>query len=384
MFAEAVTPGFVYDFGEIYRAVELLRRRQRPGNEFAILFTLKACAVTGVLSRLADVVNGWAVSSPNELTLATQQMLDNHSLHLASPGLSPSWLDRDRLPDFLSFNSLSQMRRCTSAIVPRSWGLRINPKLSTVDDERYDTCRLHSKLGVSFDEFLGAWNRGELTGITGLHIHNACLSDSWSPLLATLQKIEHKLGAILHEFEWINLGGGYVWNTTTDFGPFDKALKLLTRTYRLRVFVEPGAGIVNAAGYLVASVVDIFESDGKTVAVLDITVNHIPEVFEYQFEPDLVEHVEDGEHEYILAGCSCLAGDVFGEYAFDEPLKVGSRLTFKNVGAYSFSKAHMFNGINLPSIYAVDQSGQLEVVKDFTFDDFALRNGLIPTEHAYY
>jgi carboxynorspermidine decarboxylase len=129
-------------------------------------------------------------------------------------------------------------------------------------------------------------------------------------------------------------------------------------------------------------VIDLFKSDGKTIAVLNTSVNHLPEVFEYQFEPDVVEHVDHAANKYILAGASCLAGDIFGEYAFHEPLEIGSRVTFANVGAYSLVKAHMFNGINLPSIYVLDQTGRIELIKEFTFDDFANHCGLPSHEYA--
>ena len=119
------------------------------------------------------------------------------------------------------------------------------------------------------------------------------------------------------------------------------------------VFIEPGAGFVREAGFLVAEVIDLFRSGGRSVAVLDTTVNHAPEVFEYQFEPDVAGHDDDGEYEYLLAGSTCLAGDVMGEYAFAEPLRVGSRVVLTNLGAYAMVKAHMFNGINLPTIYSV-------------------------------
>ena len=118
---------------------------------------------------------------------------------------------------------------------------------------------------------------------------------------------------------------------------------------------------------------DIFSSDGKTIAILDTTVNHWPEVFEYQFEPDVVGHVEGGRYEYIFAGCSCLAGDVFGDYAFEQPLDVGSKVVFTSAGAYSLVKAHMFNGINLPSIYLMNESGELVLTKQFSYQDFASR-----------
>ena len=243
-------------------------------------------------------------------------------------------------------------------------------------DKRYDPSRRHSKLGVSIEEVEQLIVHGSTAGLRGLHVHNACLSRSWSPLLATVSEITRRLGPMLAGLEWFNLGGGYVWDETTDFGPLQEAVDLLTNRYGLDVFIEPGAGIVNSAGYLIASVIDLLRSDGKNIAVLDTTVNHLPEVFEYQSEPDVEEHVDKAPHEYILAGCSCLAGDLFGEYSFEAPLEIGSRVTFINVGAYSIVKAHMFNGINLPSIYILTEVGELELVRKFTYEDFLARCGV--------
>ena len=115
----------------------------------------------------------------------------------------------------------------------------------------------------------------------------------------------------------------------------------------------------------------MFQSGGKVVAVLDTTVNHMPEVFEYGFRPDVLSHVEDGAHEYILAGCTCLAGDVFGEYSFTEPLDVGARVVFYNAGAYTLSKAHTFNGVNLPTVYAITEAGDLVLKKRSTYAEYA-------------
>ena len=102
-------------------------------------------------------------------------------------------------------------------------------------------------------------------------------------------------------------------------------------------------------------------------------MNHMPELLEFDFEPDVVDHRDGGRWEYILAGCTCLAGDVFGEYSFDKPLAVGDRVTFCNAGSYSLTKAHMFNGVNLPNIYAVSRDGELRPVKKYGFEDYASR-----------
>ncbi len=161
----------------------------------------------------------------------------------------------------------------------------------------------------------------------------------------------------------------------TDWSAFLEAVTLCKNKYGLEVFFEPGKGIVGEAGYIISTVLDIFDNDGKKIAVLDTTVNHMPEVFEYQYRPQVMQEYEDGKYEYILAGATCLAGDLFGEYSFDEPLEIGSRIIFENMGAYTLVKAHMFNGVNLPTIYTYSREGKLELIKQFSYDDFKSRCG---------
>ena len=174
---------------------------------------------------------------------------------------------------------------------------------------------------------------------------------------------------------WVNLGGGYLFDEAESLQPLCKAIDFLRSQYGLEVFIEPGAALVRAAGYIVSTVLDVFQSDGKEVAVLDTTVNHMPEVFEYGFEPDVLGHDDEAQNEYLLAGCTCLAGDLFGLYRFDEPLEAGSKVVFYNAGAYTLTKAHMFNGVNLPTIYAASESGNLVLKKRFTYGEYADRWG---------
>jgi carboxynorspermidine decarboxylase len=159
----------------------------------------------------------------------------------------------------------------------------------------------------------------------------------------------------------------------TSLEPFYEAVDLLKKNYNLEVYIEPGEAIVGRAGYIISSVIDMFESDGKTIAVLDTTVNHMPQVFEYQYSPDVRDQTKDGKYEYILAGSTCLAGDLFGEYRFEKPLDIGSQVVFENMGAYTLVKAHMFNGINLPKIYSINENDEIILRKEFGYEDFIAR-----------
>lgn len=283
------------------------------------------------------------------------------------------------LCDYISFNSLSQYERDRNSLSNHvSCGLRINPQLPFVGDDRYNPCRKHSKLGVPLNLLREITENGfnHLHSVKGIHFHTNCESTDFEPLFKTVRHIDANLPKLLGQIEWINLGGGYLFEEGQNIDRFVDAVNFLRNRYDVDVIFEPGKAIVGDAGYIVSSVVDIFESDGKKIVILDTSVNHMPEVFEYQYKPDIMRESEDGEYMYTLAGCTCLAGDMFGEYRFDEPLEIGSRIVFEDMGAYTMVKANMFNGINLPSIYAYTLEGKLELKKQYDYEDFLRRCGV--------
>jgi carboxynorspermidine decarboxylase len=365
------TPALVIRLDRLVGTVGHLRA-ETSDSRLEILYSIKACGLACVLEALRLVTHGFSVASPAEAEIAARLMDSRHTIHLTSPGLRESWMDATFPVTHLAFNSISQWQRLRAGVpAATSLGIRVNPGRSLVDDPRHDPARRHSKLGVPIDELGQILRSNALPGVAGIHVHTSYLGKSFEPLLATAGLIADRLLRGPTGIRWINLGGGYVWDSRTDFAPLRAAVSLLRDDFGVRVFFEPGAGVVRAAGSLVSQVIDLFVSQGKQVAVLDTTVNHLPQVFEYQQSPEVVEHAAGAAHQYILAGCSCLAGDVFGEYAFAEKLAIGSRVTFADVGAYSLVKAHMFNGINLPQIYYGNNSGELVLFKRFTSRDYA-------------
>ena len=351
------TPSLVCHIDELRRTASRIRTASREAG-CTLLYSVKANALPGVLTALAPFVDGCGVSSLSEARVARTALGDEGRLHLCAVSVPPR--DADELADicdYVTFNSFSQLERWIPLFAGRaSIGLRVNPGYSFVDDLRYDPCRRNSKLGVSLDDLATAGDRIAPL-IDGLHTHSNCDSADLGQLLETVHTIDSRIGSVLSQVKWVNLGGGYLFNEGMNVAPLVKAASLIRDRYGGEVIIEPGAAFVRDSGYVVSSVLDLFDSDGKDVAVLDTTVNHMPEVFEYQYRPDVVGHSDAGPHEYVLAGMSCLAGDVFGEYRFDEPLRVGSRLVFTDSGAYTIVKANTFNGIPLPTVYELRDDG---------------------------
>ncbi|MCH8273965.1 MAG: carboxynorspermidine decarboxylase [Armatimonadetes bacterium] len=377
------SPAFIVDILDLNDAVSRFLIAVEGLNS-KVLYAVKACSLASVVEQVGLGVNGFATSSLFEARLARGLAHGDQTVHFTSPGLSDmATSEIATLCDYVAFNSVEQLRRAGPNFSlerkePFAVGLRVNPQMSFVEDPKFDPCRPSSKLGVPIEFLAEQWKKDEaaVSNVSGLLIHSNSESEDWSQLEAVVGKCEGLIPDALHACEWINLGGGYIIEGTTDITPLRSVIQRLNERYGLTVFIEPGFGIVNNSCDIVTSVVDILRSDGQAVAVVDTSVNHVPEVFEYQYSPAVAEASEHGEWTYVLAGCTCLPGDVFGEYRFDRELRVGERLTFKFVGAYSFVKAHMFNGINLPTVYVRLPSGELVMEREFTYEDYASRMGV--------
>ena len=373
------TPAFVTDEKMLQSDLSLLRKIADQAS-CKLLYSPKASSLSTVLRSVMRHVDGFACSSPFELRLIDQFCGGTGSLHLVSPLIKRETLEEfgARL-DYLTFNSLSQWSHLRGRVSAETRvGLRVNPQLSFIRDPRYDPCRQNSKLGVPISRLaaLIESDPAGLHGITGLHFHNNCEGTNFASLLATARQIRDVIPKVLQQIDWINLGGGYLFDMAHDYADFYEAVAIFRETFGLEVFIEPGAAAVRRCGTIEATVHDIFDGDDNQIAILDTTVNHMSEVFEFQFEPDVLGHVDGGLHSYILAGCTCLAGDVFGQYSFDTALAIGSRITFLNMGAYTMSKAHRFNGVGLPTIYARRLDGFLDKVRADSFDEFAQNAGV--------
>jgi carboxynorspermidine decarboxylase len=361
------SPVFVLDATEIVANLTVLAGlREECGVK--VLYSMKALPASAVLAIAQPFVDGFSVSSLFEARLAHHVLGRKGEIHLTTPGIRPDEIAAlAGIITHISFNSLTQHQQFADVVKVRSsLGLRINPKLSFAKDMRFDPCRKHSKLGVDIDEL---WLSNVVDQVQGLHVHTVFSALDFMPLINTVTKLREYMSDKLARLKWVNLGGGYLFSEIKDHRPFiDLVLKLKT-DFALDIYIEPGKAVVGKAGYLIATVLDSFVSDGKTIAILDTSVNHNPEVFEYQRRPELHEHDELGKYQVILAGCTCLAGDVFGEYRLKTPLKIGDKVVFKNVGAYSLIKANRFNGYALPSVYLWD-SQNLDKINQDSYQDY--------------
>jgi carboxynorspermidine decarboxylase len=340
-----------------------------------MLYSVKANSVAAVIERLAPQVDGFSCSSLPEVQLVRQIAGKTAKIHFVGPGITEA--EADSLfeeCDKVSFNSLGLLERFgTSEKVGKGWGLRVNPHLPLSKDPRFNPCRPYSKLGISIYTLKKLWQEKPeiFENIGGLHVHNATGKSDFKNLAATVNIIKETLPDLLHQMSWINIGGGYRFHRSKNQSIFQASVRELKELFGLTVYVEPGTTLVRKSCWLMATVIDLFNSEGNDVAILDTSINHQLEGFIYEFGPSVVNASENGRYRYQLAGASCLAGDLLGRQSFEEPLIIGSRVLFQDVGAYTHAFTTRYNGLNPPDIYQIHPDEGLTLRRRFIQDDFA-------------
>ncbi len=366
------TPCYVIDEKKLIRNLEILHGvEERTGAK--ILLAQKAFSCYHLYPLIKGYVSGTAASGLYEARLGYEHMGGEN--HVFSAAYRESEFD-----DILSccghiiFNSFSQLERFGKRAIRagKKVGLRINPELSTQEGhEIYDPCSPKSRLGITGRNF----REDLLDGVTGLHFHTLCEQNS-DDLERTLDSVEEKFGDVLQKMEWINFGGGHhITRDDYDIPRLERCIGRMQEKYGLEVFLEPGEAFALNAGYLVTEVLDITEND-MPIAIVDTSAAcHMPDVLEMPYRPPLMGAGEIGEKPwgYRLGSQTCLAGDVIGEYSFDEPLKIGDRLVFGDMAIYSMVKNNTFNGMPLPEILLLHRDGGLETLKKFGYEDFKSR-----------
>lgn len=346
-----------------------------------ILLAQKAFSNYDFYPALATYLAGTEASGLYEARLGTEEM-PGKEVHVFCAAYRADEFDELlKYADHIVFNSVRQLKQFgkTAKESGKSVGLRINPECSTQEGHAiYDPCAPGSRLGVTRE----IWNR-EMTDdliclLDGLHFHTLCEQDA-DALAATLEAVEQGFGNVLPRMKWLNMGGGH--HITRE--DYDRPLleKLIRRTqdrWNLQVYLEPGEAVALNAGYLVTTVLDVTENGGIRTAVLDVSAAcHMPDVIEMPYTPPLLNGEADGnpENPYRLAGPTCLAGDVIGEYSLDRDPVPGNRLVFGDMAIYTTCKNNTFNGMPLPDIYSMDREGRFGKLTDFGYADFKGRLG---------
>jgi len=372
-YQKITSPAFVLDVRRLRQNLELMAEVQDKAG-VSIILALKGFAMWRVFPLIDEYLKGATASSLAEARLIMEEM--GSKAHTYSPAYLPGeFAELARYSSHVSFNSLSQYEQFRDLALAAgcSPGVRVNPQYSEVDTDLYNPAVPGSRLGMLSDQLPEVLPEG----IEGFHVHTLCESSA-KATEQLIRALENRFGKWLAQLKWINLGGGHLM---TRKGYDVEHLIAVLRSFRerhphLAVTLEPGSAVAWETGELVSSVLDIVESGGIKTAILDVSFTaHMPDTLEMPYRPQVIGATDPipGKPTYRLGGVSCLAGDYMSEYSFDKPLQVGDQVILKDMMHYTMVKTTTFNGVTHPSICLWTEGDQLEVVRQFGYEDFKNR-----------
>ena len=366
---ELSTPCYVIDEKKLRENLEILKK-VKDDTGCKILLAQKAFSNFFEYPLIGQYLDGTTASGLFEAKLGYEKMGKEN--HVFAPAFKESEIGEiTDICEHLVFNSFSQLEKYADFCKEKgvSIGIRVNPESSTQGDHAiYDPCAPGSRLGVTLANF-----REDLVEkLDGIHFHTLCEQNS-DDLETTLASVKKQFGDLITKVKWINFGGGHhITRDDYDRELLIKCIRHIRDTYGVEVYLEPGEAIALNAGYLVTEVMDIVEN-GLSVLILDASAAcHMPDVLEMPYRPPLKDSGVSGEKEftYRLSSCTCLAGDVIGDYSFDHKIQVGDKLYFQDMAIYSMVKNNTFNGIPLPGIAVMKEDGDCEMIRTFGYEDF--------------
>jgi carboxynorspermidine decarboxylase len=367
----APNPAYIIDSVALNQNMQLFQLVQKEA-QVNILCALKGFSMWGVFEEMSPYLAGATSSSLNEVKLCNEYFKKKaHSCFVVY--LDEEFEEVLSLSSHVTFNSLSQYNTFKHYIPNHpevEFALRVNPRFSPVEVEKYNPCMPASRFGIPWEEM-----PAELPeGITGIHMHALCECGA-EELASLLEECESNIGHLFHQAQWVNLGGGHhITKKGYNVELLIETLSAFKTNYSLdELILEPGEAMGWKTGVLTSKIVDKLKVDGRTIYMLNASFSaHMPDCLEMPYKPGVIGE-EAGKTEVILGGNTCMSGDFVDGFELGDDLKVGDTVIFEDMTHYTFVKNTTFNGVPLPSLGKIDASNNFHLFKEFGYEDFKER-----------
>lgn len=360
---QITTPYYLIDEKKLLRNLKIIQRVRELSGAKSVL-ALKCFSTWCVFDLMREYMDGTTSSSLYEARLGFEKF--GKETHAYCVGYSEEDIAAvSEYADKIIFNSISQLERYYDVVKSAKIGLRVNPGVSHSHFDLADPARKFSRLGVVDKSELAK----QIPRLSGLMFHYNCENDDFDAFSQQLDDIGEEYGDMLKQLQWVSLGGGlYFTKEGYPIEKFSQKLAEFACKYDVQVYLEPGESAITGCAELVTKVVDLVHNE-MDIAIVDASVEgHMLDLLIYRLSAKV--ETEAVGYPYMVAGRSCLAGDVFGTFHFADKLQIGSEIRFADAAGYTMVKKNWFNGLQMPAIAVRRLDGSVEVIRKFSYTDF--------------
>ncbi len=339
--SEFGTPAYVTDFSFIQRNLDhALKSFDAVGKKFKIFYSVKANSNPFVLKFLNRRGIGLDILSAGELELALHCGIRPDGLMLSGTMVEDSLFQaaaKNRIK--VNLDSIESIPRAARGGIT-SAGIRVNPMIEAGHNAKVRTAVETTKFGISIQELAESkkeFGKNKMV-LEGIHYHIGSGITNAEPFVHALAKIAASVKD-LKSLGYLDIGGGYAMAGAEqfDFGPLVKEIAKNSDTLPDQIFMETGRYLVANSTVLLAHVVEVKHTAGRTFVGLNAGFNDMMRTVLYGAEHPVTSC--GGPNEKIVAdlvGPICESGDVFLHGA-ELYAKQGSLIAIHDVGAYGYS-----------------------------------------------
>lgn len=275
-------------------------------------------------------------------------------------------------------------------------GLRVN-----IDLEHY--CPTETWTGENGSRFGFSYENGELgkvikileniknIQIVGIHCHNTTKTRSLNIYKTLTKEVVNIIKSFKLNIEYIDIGGGFYGGvpkkpTYKEYAEvIYNELKQENLENKVIIF-EPGSAMIASSISFVAEIKSVKEIKNKKIIVTNASCNCInpfiqDKIYEIEYYNSNFKQLESRQivKEQVLCGYTCLEKDILIKLKNKQELKVGDKIIFKKMGAYTSTLSPLFIEY-FPDIYLKDGKEYFIIRKRWTVKEF-IQNCVVETDN---
>ena len=262
-------------------------------------------------------------------------------------------------------------------------GLRVNFDLEKL-------CPNESQCGLEDGRFGFSYECGEFdealkilmslnVKLLGIHLHCSSKTRSLNIYRAIAKMAVEIVDKYQLQLDYVDIGGGFFGGVTgkPSFDDYFKMVKeIFNQTHLLDytiIIVEPGMALIGASVDYVTSVIDVKETPHNHFVTIDGSRIHIDPLMRKTGYTHTIAYNGDVEPNTLakqtISGFTCMENDRLFTLVDHQALKVGDRIVFEKVGAYTMCLSPLFIQF-YPEIYVKTNSEYILARKKISASDF--------------